>query len=136
MATPWSPSLLILEPEMPQTGRHLPKSSRKERTRLLPCKVIVLHRRHGAAPPGSRWGRVRPDWGGAEHVLCSPVPVLNHSFLDASPCGSRPFLSPNLKAKQDPRPTVLGPGPSDTRGLMSSFCLGGDQREVVSPSAA
>ena len=103
---------------------------------LLPCKVIVLHRRHGAAPPGSRWGGVRPDWGGAEHVLCSPVPVLNHSFLDASPCGSRPFLSPNLKAKQDPRPTVLGPGPSDTRGLMSSFCLGGDQREVVSPSAA
>lgn len=37
VATPQSPSRLVLEPWMPQTGRHLPKSSRKEGTALLPC---------------------------------------------------------------------------------------------------
>lgn len=135
MATPWSPSLLILEPEMPQTGRHLPKSSRKEGTRLLPCRVIALHSRHSVAPPGSRWGGVPPDWGGAEHVLCSPVPVLNYSLLDTSPCGSRPFLSPHLKQNKTlahhPGSRAFGHTRADV-----FFQFGGNQREVVSPSAA
>lgn len=108
VATPRSPSLLILEPEMPQTGRHLPKSSRKEGTRLLPCRVIALHTRHRAAPPGSRWGGILPDRPGGKHVLCSPAPVLNRSLLDASPCGSGPFLSPHHKRN---KPPAHRPGP-------------------------
>ena len=97
VATPWSPSLLILEPGMPQTGRHLPKSSRKEGTGLLPCRVhcITCPTRHGPAGLQVGWGSACRGGGG--HLLWSPVPVLNSSPLEASPCVSRPFLSSCLK---------------------------------------
>ena len=136
VATPRSPSLLILEPEMPQTGRHLPKSSRKEGTRLLLCWVIALHTRHRAAPPGSRWGGVRPDWADGEHVLCSPAPVLNHSLLDASPCGSGPFLSLHCKQNKTPSPPSWAQGLRTHEGQCLLSVWGGNQKEVVSPSAA
>lgn len=62
VATPRSPSRLILEPGMPQTERHLPNASRKEG-----C-VVPPH------PADSRWGRgPQPAPRGSSHLPRSPV---------------------------------------------------------------
>lgn len=107
VATPWSPSLLILEPEMPQTGRHL--QSHLGRKGPGCCHAGSLHCRHSVAPPAQvGWGSARLGW--CRYVLCSPVPVLNYSLFWNTLWFKTLPLTLTL-SKQDPSP------PSWVQGL-------------------